>query len=168
MAKVLRDRDFWKALDSISGSNWPIFAVRPLTKAEDPFGGRGYGNRNSMSMIISTSDEPRSNMQILKDFGLENSRSLPVFVAFIWDDQDNLNEITVPIEGFNTDTVYSSIESIVKVISDAENKVLPEYKRTENVFRNVVEQLEAHQFRNTVIRRGKIALRYAEFLSMFA
>lgn len=32
VAKVLRDEDFWQALNSISGPSWPIFAVRPLIK----------------------------------------------------------------------------------------------------------------------------------------
>ena len=34
VAKVLRDDDFWKSLDSISGANWPIFAARPLKKGQ--------------------------------------------------------------------------------------------------------------------------------------
>ena len=34
VAKVLRDEDFWNALDSISGANWPIFSVRPLRKGK--------------------------------------------------------------------------------------------------------------------------------------
>ena len=34
VAKVLRDNDFWKALDSISGNNWPIFAARPLQQGQ--------------------------------------------------------------------------------------------------------------------------------------
>jgi hypothetical protein len=32
VVKVLRDEVFWNALNSISGANWPIFAVRPLRK----------------------------------------------------------------------------------------------------------------------------------------
>ena len=30
--KVLEDVDFWNELDEISGSRWPIFAVRPLAQ----------------------------------------------------------------------------------------------------------------------------------------
>ena len=47
--KVLRDDDFWNALDSISGVNWPIFAVRLLSMGsyKIPF----YGSNCSHYMV---------------------------------------------------------------------------------------------------------------------
>ena len=106
-------------------------------------------------------------MQVLRDFGLENTESLPLFVAFMWDDTDELNQVTIPIQGKNKDAVYNSIEEIVKVITKAEAEVLPQYKGTVNVFRNIVAELDAMKFRHTVIKRGKIAYRLSEFLSVF-
>lgn len=164
VAKVLRDDDFWKALDAISGSNWPIFAARPLKKGKEYVKG---GSPDSIGYMCHVWDEPSSNVPILEDFGLSNSKELPVFVAFIWDDNDDLNEIVIPFKEEDENSVYHSIKEIVKLISETEAKVLPEYKRTVNVFRNVVEQLEAYQFRNTVIKRGKAILRYSEFFSSF-
>lgn len=164
VAKVLRDEDFWNALDSISGANWPIFSVRPLRKGK-------YSIPTSSSDIISymvpTWVEPKANMQVLRDFGLENTERLPLFVAFMWDDTDELNQVDIPIEGKGIDEVYNSIEEIVKVITKAEAEVLPQYKGTVNVFRNIVTELNALKFKHTVINRGKIVYRLSEFLSVF-
>lgn len=165
VAKVLRDVDFWNSLNDNSGDNWPIFAARPLQQGTTRFsGGGGYGQ---MSMMIATWDEPKANLSVIQDFGLEDSQDLPLFVAFMWDDEDNLNEITIPIRGKSVDEVYQSLEEIVKTITNAENKISPEYKGTVNVFRNVKAELEALKLKHHVISRGKIIRRIAGFLSMF-
>ena len=80
---------------------------------------------------------------------------------------DELNQVAIPITGNDVDTVFHSIEEIVKVITKAKASVLPQYKRTVNVFRNIVAELDALQFRHTVIRRGKISFRISEFLRTF-
>jgi len=165
VAKVLRDEDFWNALDSISGANWPLFAVRPLCKGK--YSIPTSSRSNMISYMVQTWVEPRTNMQVLHDFGLKNTESLPLFVAFMWDDTDELNQVAIPIEGKNIDAVYNSIEEIVKIISKTEAEVLPQYKGTVNVFRNIVTELNALKFRHTVIKRGKIAYRLSEFLSVF-
>ena len=91
VAKVLRDDDFWVSLDSISGSNWPIFAVRPLAKGKTVVRG---GGSNGIGFMVQTWLEPKSNLSILKDFGLKDSCELPQFVAFMWDDEDQLNSVS--------------------------------------------------------------------------
>lgn len=166
VVKVLRDEDFWNALNSISGTNWPIFAVRPLRKGNYTL--PASSRTGIISYMVPTWVEPKTNMQVLRDFGLENTESLPLFVAFMWDDTDELNQVTIPIQGKNTDAVYNSIEEIVKVITKAEAEVLPQYKGTVNVFRNIVTELGALKFRQTVIERGKIAYRLSEYLRKFA
>jgi len=164
VAKVLQDDVFWKALDIISGSNWPIFAARPLQQGQMEVKGSGAGYTGFM---VQTWKEPNKNIPVLKDFGLDNSQDLPLFVVFMWDDDDNLNEVAIPIRGNNKDSVYHSLEDIVKVISSVEEAILPENKGTINVFRNVKSELEALNIKHKIISRGKILLRIAEFLSVF-
>lgn len=161
---VLSNDFFWNALNAKSGSNWPIFAVRPINKGRYIFPNSSPG---SFSMMIPTWDEPQRNMPVLKEFGLDSSKQLPAFVAFMWDEDDVLNEINIPIEGSNVDEVYHSLDEIVTTITRVEHRVAPEFKRTVNVFRNVAEELEALQLRNTIKRRGKILSKMAEFLSLF-
>ena len=163
VVKVLRDRDFWNALNDISGSNWPIFAARPLQKG----GYRHLGGTGGASCMVQTWEEPNNNVPILNDFGLEDSQDLPLFVVFMWDDDDNLNEITIPIRGKDADTVYHSLEEIVKTIARVEEAILPEYKGTVNVFRNVKSELEALDLKHKIIARGQIVHRLAEFRGIF-
>lgn len=165
VAKVLRDDDFWKAFDSISGANWPIFATRPLAEGSYKF--PSSNDLNSIGFMVRTWDEPCENIPILHDFGLKNTEKLPLFVAFMWDDNDELNQVAIPIIGRTVDDVYHSIEEIVKAISKAEAAVEPQYKRTVNVFRNIVTELEALKFRHMVMQRGRIAYRIFEFLNSF-
>lgn len=164
VAKVLRDEDFWNALDSLSGANWPIFAVRPLQRGQYKMPST---SRNVISYMMPTWDEPRTNMPILHDFGMKDSENLPLFMAFMWDDQDELNQIAISITGSDVDSVYHSIEEIVKTITRVESEVLPQYKRSVNVFRNVVTEMEALNFKHKVIQRGKIAFRISEYLGTF-
>ena len=163
VAKVLRDDDLWNALDSISGVNWPIFAARPLSKGSyvNPY------RSECMHYMVPTWNEPSRNMPVLLDFGLKNTENLPLFIAFMWDDNDELNQVAIPITGRTVDDVYHSIEEIVKAITKAENAVEPKYKRTVNVFRNIVSELDALKFKHMVQQRGKIDYRIYEFLSMF-
>ena len=148
VAKVLRDEDFWDALDCISGSNWPIFSVRPLRKGQ-------YNNPTSdgnyISYMMPTWNEPMCNIPVLHDFGLKKSEDLPLFVVFMWDDNDELREIAIPIRGNDVDSVYHSIED----------------KRTVNVFRNVAVALDALNFKYSIISKGKHLSRVAEFLNVF-
>lgn len=165
VAKFLSDDFFWNALDAKSGPNWPIFAVRPLRKGKSIFKG---GSPGVMSMMIPTWDEPKQNIPVLRDFGLEDSEQLPIFVAFMWDDNDELHQISIPITGNNEDETYRSIEEIVTVITDVEKRINPNFKRTVNVFRNVAQELDSLQYRHKMISRGRIAKKIAEFLIMFS
>lgn len=160
VAKVLRDDDFWNALNSISGANWPIFAVRPLSKGSYASPSNGSG---CLRYMIPTRFEPSNNMQILYDFGLKDTENLPLFVAFMWDDDDKLNQVAIPIIGKDVDAVYHSLEEIVKVIAKAEAAVLPQYKRTVNVFRNILTELDALRFKYLLVNRGKSTFRILEF-----
>ena len=164
VVKVLQDDAFWNALNSISGSSWPIFAVKPLRKGEYVTKG---GGGNGIGFLVYTWKEPNENLQVLSDFGLTSTEKLPLFVAFMWDDNDELNEVAIQIRGTDMDSTYHSLEEIVKVITGAVNAVLPEYKQTVNVFRNVKTVLESLDFKYKAIRRGKIAKRIADFLSVF-
>lgn len=162
--KVLKDDDFWNALDKISGSNWPVFSVRPLRE------GLRYiksSRQNNINFLVSTWEEPKANIPVLEYFGLENSEELPLFVVFMWDDDNNLNSFSISIKGKSVDEVYNSIEEIVKTIAKVESDILPEYKGSVNVFRNVVSALKALDFRYKVKNFGQIAKKIAEFLDDF-
>ncbi len=163
--KVLRDNDFWTALDRISGANWPIFSVRPLVKGF--YNNNSSSNTGMISFMVQTWVEPQSNEVIIRNFGLSSSNDLPCFVAFIWDDNDELQSISVPIKGNNIDNCYNSIREIVDVITKAEKNVRQEYKRNVEVFNIVADELKALQTRNTLKSLGKITKKFVDFFSVF-
>lgn len=164
VAKVLRDDDFWKSLDAISGSSWPIFAARPLQRGS--YTTKGY-RPNGIGMMIHSWDEPIANKAVLDYFGIQDSKELPLFIAFMWDDSDNLNQVSVHINGHSEDSVYGSLKEIVSIISRTEAEVLPENKGTVNLFRNVKSALEGLEWKISAISRGKVVAKIAEFLSVF-
>lgn len=85
----------------------------------------------------------------------------------MWDDKDQLTSVSIPIRGNDKDTVYHSIEEIVKAIAKVEDAILPQYKGTENVYRNVVSAFNGLQFKYKLKSWGKIGNRIAGFLEMF-
>lgn len=163
--KVLRDDDFWDALDEKSGPNWPIFAVRPITKEKS--GIKALSNPKMIGFMVPESERKTSNETILKNFGLSSAKDLPCFVAFMWDDNDKLQSISVPIRGNNIDDCFDSIREIVVLITEAEKKVLPEYKRNVELFHIVADELKALQTRYTIKSIGRITKKFYDFFSSF-
>ena len=116
-------------------------------------------------LMVPTWDEPSENSRILMDFGIKDSRELPLFIAFMWDDEDNLNQISVPINGDTAEDCFASIRETVETITTVESEIDPKYKRTVNVFRNVKAELESRSVKVRFINAGKTLFRLAEFLS---
>lgn len=142
--EALNKQPFWDALDSISGDNWPIFAVRPLLPGKwKTYGG---GGRNSIGFMVREYVEPESNKSILEEFNLKDGSELPLFVAFMWDNEDKINQIAVPIDDRDETSVRHSLKTIVNTITEVERRIAPEYKQTDAVFREVKLALEAQQF----------------------
>jgi hypothetical protein len=164
VAKVLSDRFYWNALDSISGSHWPIFAVRPLSRGRAMF---PNFRKDSIGYMVPTWNEPNSNLRILHDFGIQDSQELPLFILFMWDDEDNLNEISIPIVGNDETTVYRSLEDIVKAVSRVEADILPEYKNSVTVFRNVKAELDAIKFQHAAYTKVTALKRLFDFIRSF-
>jgi hypothetical protein len=161
VVKVLRDTDFWNALNKISGNNWPIFAVRPLQKGYMKYPELDY---KTIGFLYPIWVEPDDNLHVIQDFGLENSKEFPLFVAFMWDDENYLHKITVPILGNDVDSVYKSLKLIVETITEVENKISPENKRSVTVFREVEKELLSQEMTTKIINCGKNVAKLINYL----
>ncbi len=163
IAKVLRDDDFWNELDEISGPRWPIFAVRPLE--------RGHYKRplstEPFQMMVPTWIEPNENKKYLDVFSLDKSSDLPCFIVFIWNDDDELEPITFKLSNRNIEEAFDSIREIVSIISETERQILPEYRKTENVFRNVKADIKGVIFQKKIKRSFKHFHFIYDFMSAF-
>jgi hypothetical protein len=135
VSKVLRDEDYWRELDAISGVNWPIFAIRPVSPT-------GYYTRNE-----SMNDEANETaVRMCLDI---EENELPCFVCFIWDDKGELRKITHKIDDRTMATTHTDLRNLVTRVADAINAIKPEYAQSENVFRNVKETVEAYNTQTT-------------------
>ena len=144
VANALTNEGYWKSLDYISGDRWPIFAVRPLRKGNDVIYG---GAPNGTGFLVTKWNEPIENLDVLTAFDIDNTKDLPCFVAFMWDDNDKIQSISIKIEGRTEPEVYERIKEIVTAIANAEKAVEPQYKRNVELFRNVEAELKGLKFR---------------------
>ena len=162
ITKVLEDIHFWNELDEISGPRWPIFAVKPLEQ-----GRYQYPNfpPDFIGMMVQTWIEPNENRKYLDVFSLKESSDLPCFIVFIWNDDNEIEQITFKLSNQNQDAAFNSIREIVSIISDAEQQILPAYRKTDSVFRNVKADLEAHFFHRKITRTFKYFPYIYDFIS---
>ena len=152
ITKVLRDSDFWGELDEISGANWPIFSIRPLSEGRYVL---PQSNGNFMQMMVPIWKEPNENRLFLNVFSLEESKDLPCFIAFIWKDNDEIEQIVWNLSNDSEEDAFNSIREVVKIISETEELILPEYKMTENVFKNVKKNIESRKVKHRLIKNTK-------------
>lgn len=170
--KVLRDDDFWNELDEISGANWPIFSVRPRKEIQySRVCNNGLGNQSSTrdtplyQMMTVTGSEPNYNREFLKLFSLDELIDLPCFVTFIWRNEHEIEQVIWKLNNKNEEEAFDSIREVVEIISRTESEILPEYKKNNEVFRNVKSAIEATIFRQKIIRSTNIIKNLKEYFS---
>lgn len=143
VVNFLQNQNYWNCLDDISGPNWPVFSVRPLASGSMKM--KGGGPEGVIGMMVSEWHEPNTNRRILDFFGLQESRDLPCFMGFIWDDREQLQQFKWPIEESSVDKVYDSLKKIVTLISDAEARVSENMKSSEYVWEEVITAIKKEE-----------------------
>lgn len=159
VVNFLQNSNYWDCLDDISGPNWPIFSVRPLAQGRAEL--KGGGPSGTIGMMISTWNEPNENRKVLDFFGLSESKDLPCFVGFIWDDRGVLQQFTWPINESSVDNVYASLKRIVTIIAEAEESVSENLKSSEYVWEEVIKAINADRSllsRIKIMRAGSQAI----------
>ena len=137
-----------------------IVTVKPLEY--EIVGGSRYGH----GMMVSRWSEPKQNQPFIDFFGLDSSEDLPCFVTFIWGDDEELRSIVTSIEGNTVDEVNCSLKEIIITITDAESKISDENKSTENIFREVSQDLQAKKFRSDCLKFVKKIKEVKSFLDL--
>ena len=135
VSQLLRDFDYWRELDAISGVNWPIFAIRPVA------------NQNAYTRHDARKDEADEAV-VRMCLDLEDEE-LPCFVCFMWDDQGNLRKISHKIDDRSVETTHTDLRELVSRVARVITDIHEEYRQTENVFRNVRVEVESY---NTQIK----------------
>lgn len=119
--KILKDNDYWRAFDELSGNKWAIFSIKPKIGTyevpEHPPGSLGY--------LIPIWKEPNDNKKILETFSLENTKSLPLFLLFSEIDGDII-KLTLKINDDTEQEAYKSIKNSITLITNAVNEIKKE------------------------------------------
>ncbi len=163
VVKTLQDPAFWNALDEMSGPNWPIFSVKPKSEKFS----RRQRSLGTLKMMVPTSINPSDNKKVLDYFGITDKGMLPCFVAFIWDDHEQLKSIACKIASKPENAVYDSLEEIVDIISKVEANVPEEEKTTEVVFQKVERALKMRNFKYVILDAIKTLKELKDFIGLF-
>lgn len=110
--KVLRDEDYWEALNEVSGPHLAVFAVR--TKAPKAPGDLGF--------VVPVWKEPRENLALLEDLQLPSTEKLPVIV-WLTHDRGDLLRCVVPLDDRTQEAAYASIKRALTVAGEAMENV---------------------------------------------
>jgi len=144
--KVLRDDDYWRALDEMSGPSWAIFSVRAHSGHwEFPKSDPGV-----MSMLVQVWKEPSANREVLAAFELSDTKDLPALVVFTLRGEA-LNRTVVPIDEDTLETAYASLKSVTtQVAKSLEALVSQPLVDPNQVFQAVNRSLRGYQNRKRI------------------
>lgn len=166
ITKVLRDEDFWNELDEISGPNWPIFATRPLEQGSYSFTKTSKSKSNFCCSMSAIWHEPNENKKVLEWFSIKKSEDLPCMVIFTWNDNDKLERFIWKLSNESENKAFNSIREVVNSVTQATHYILPEYRKSYSVYRNVLETLDAQLFRRGFINKATSIAKFKELINM--
>ena len=116
---VLRNNDYWKALDELSGRKWTILAARAMRgQYHEPAPTPG-----ALSMMVQIWCEPTVNKRLLESFSLESTRSLPVFVLFTPLRNGRMLQSKVTLDDSTEQAAYDRLKRVVSSLTDAVDRI---------------------------------------------
>jgi hypothetical protein len=112
VVKMLKDRQYYAALNEISGDQLVVFATM-LFRGEYEYPQPWPG---TLSMMREIWKEPKENEKVLSWFGVRDSRVLPMFVLFGVDDNE-LYYQKHPLKSESVEDVFNSLQQVLSAIA---------------------------------------------------
>jgi hypothetical protein len=144
--KVLRDKDYWQALDKMSGQRWAILAARAV---------RGHYELpdmppGMMGMMRMVWHEPEQNRQLLATFGLEDTARLPMFVLFTPLHDGRLLHTSIKLNDESEEAAFARLKDVVSALTEAVNVIQKEnredYEAVFNALKMAVFDIKVRDF----------------------
>ncbi len=88
--KFLRDQDYWRSFDSVSGRHLAVFAFRATAPASQGL---------ELGFMVELPGDPRANSELMEDLGLRSDQPLPAIVWLAHDGEDLLRCVVPPQSG---------------------------------------------------------------------
>ena len=121
LKKALRDDDYWKSLDEITGDRFCVFSVKPAKgKYELPSFPSG-----SFGLMVEIWQEPAENKKLIELFELEDTKNIPMLLLFTEFDGKFL-KIELKLDDTGKDSAYSSIREQLEFSCSALSKIKDE------------------------------------------
>lgn len=141
MVKLLRDDDYWNALNSASGEKFFIFSVKPKK------GSFGFSDMppGTLGVMAPTWKEPNDNKELLQVFEINSTQSLPLFLIFT-KVGSHLLKHSIKIDETNTDAALLQLRKIFYKIDEVANSINSEFEHEAQVHDKFSEILQKHNF----------------------
>lgn len=110
--KMLKDRDYYAALNEISGKQIAVF-VTMLFRGKYKYPSPPPG---VLAHMVPIWKEPAENKKILTWFNIKDSRELPLFVLFTVD-SDKLYYQRYPLKSDSPQEVFNSLREVLSAIA---------------------------------------------------
>ena len=149
IVKVMRDDDYWREFNAISGKNFAIFSAKPLQgDYRSPEFGPGQ-----MGMMMQIWNEPAANESLLHDFNLSSTKDLPTFLVFAQLPDSTILQCQIHLTDKDEASAYSRLKEVITVVADAAAKISDQYKEnTADVFQAFQMQVGAFKEREAIIK----------------
>jgi hypothetical protein len=134
--KVLKDEDYWIALDDISGTRWTIFAARAVEGKTESRG--GGGPPGFLGMMYQVWVEPSQNRQLIEYLAIESTEK-PLFVIFARLKNGQILKSILNLDDSSMEKAYKRLNSIIRDLTSSVERIEKEnIENYESVF-NAVE-----------------------------
>ena len=113
--KVLRDEDYWRALDEISGQRWAVFAARAVEGHKEFMGG---GPPGALLMMFQVWVEPSENKKLIEYLEIESTEK-PVFVIFSRLKTGKILKSNVSLDDSSSENAYKRLNKVIRDLTSA-------------------------------------------------
>lgn len=139
--KVLRDQDYWLALNEISGERWAVFAARAVEGHSEI---RGGGPPGTMSMMIQVWIEPSENKKLIKYLGIESTKK-PLFVIFTRLKTGEILKSDLDLDDSSLENAYNRLKKIINdltwAVDQIESENIQDYESVFNAVKMTAERI---------------------------
>lgn len=117
--KVLKDEDYWLALDDISGTRWAIFAARAIEGRTEIRGGGPPGFMGLMSQIWV---EPSENRKLIEYLEIKSTEK-PLFVIFTRLKKGNILKSILTLDDSSIEKAYGRLNKIIRDLTSSIERI---------------------------------------------
>lgn len=117
--KILRDGDYWAALDEISGPKWPIFSIRAAQGEYTVSYRASASSSGTFATMVPVWEEPARNKELLEHFELKDTSQLPLLIVFTLGGDDELTRTSVSLSDASPEAAFERLREVLTVTARA-------------------------------------------------